>query len=118
MQGAAGNGARQRCSTEGQSADQQVDPGPCRRAGRDTATDPHAQLLEGFRVEQIITPTAIEQRQISGRRVLRAKGVELEQGFDATLFPLSNGFAQLVDGSLFLLGVADHATSAGGAIDQ
>ena len=103
MQGAAGNRSGQCRRAEGQAAHQQIDPGPGCRAGRDTATDPHTELLQGFRVEQVIAPAAIEQRQVTGRRILWAEGVELEQGLDAALFALTHGFAQFADRLLFLL---------------
>ncbi|MNE65806.1 hypothetical protein D3C80_1613180 [compost metagenome] len=61
LQGAAGDGTGQCRRTEGDAADQQIDPGPGRRTCSDPATDPHAQLLEGFRVEQIIAPATVEQ---------------------------------------------------------
>ncbi|MNR20951.1 hypothetical protein D3C85_1378250 [compost metagenome] len=118
MQGATGDGAGQCSGAERNPAHQQIDPGPGSGTCGNSTTDAHTQLLEGFRVEQVIAPTAIEQRQIAGCGILWAEGVELEQGLDATLLTLAYGFAQFADRLLFLLGFTDHTASAGRAIDQ
>ena len=86
--------------------------------GSNAAADAHAELLQGFRVEQVIAPAPVEQRQVTGRRVLRAKRVELEQRLNALLLTLAYGFAQLADCLLLLLGFADHTAPACSAVDQ
>ncbi|MCY1397525.1 hypothetical protein D9M71_125330 [compost metagenome] len=118
MQGATGDGAGQCSGAERNPAHQQIDPGPGSGACGNSTADAHTQLLEGFRIEQVVAPAAIEQRQITGRGILWAEGVELEQGLDATLLTLAYGFAQFADRLLFLLGLTDHATPASRAIDQ
>ena len=75
-------------------------------------------MLERLRVEQVIAPAPVEQRQVAGRRVAGAKAVQLEHGFNAALLPLPDRFAQLLDGLLFGSFFAGHAASAGGAVDQ
>ena len=118
LQGATGNGTGQRRRAQGQAADHQVHTRPRRGACGNTAAHPHAQLLEGFRVEQVIAPAPVQQRQIAGRCVAGAKAIELEQGFDATLFTLANGLSQLVDGVLLGTFFADYAAPTRGAINQ
>ena len=118
LQRTAGNGAGQCGRTQGQATDHQVHTGPGRRACSNPATNPHTQLLEGLGVEQVIAPTSVEQRQITGRRIAGTKAIQFEHGFNAALLTLADRFTQLLDGLLFGGFFADYAATARGAVDQ
>jgi hypothetical protein len=93
LQRATGNRAGNRGSAEGQAADQQVDTGTGSGTCGDPATDAHAKLFEGFGVEQVIAPAAVEQWQVAGGGVLRAEAEQFEQGLHTLLFALAHSFA-------------------------
>ena len=118
LQGAAGYGPGQCCRAQRQAADHQVHSRTGSGACGNPAAHANPQLLEGFGVEQVITPAAVQQWQITGRGIACAKSVEFEQGFNAALFPLPDCLAQFVDGLLLGVFFADHAAATGGAVDQ
>ena len=118
LQRTAGNGPGQCGSAQGQAADHQVHTGTGRSACGNPAADPYTQMLERLRVEQVIAPAPVEQRQVAGRCIAGAKAVQLEHGFHTALFALPDRFAQLLDGLLLGSFFAGHAASAGGAVDQ
>ena len=60
LQGTPGNRPGNGGGAKRQATDQQVHTCPGSRSCGDSATDAHAELLEGFRVEQVIAPAAVE----------------------------------------------------------
>ncbi|MCY1425494.1 hypothetical protein D9M71_412830 [compost metagenome] len=118
LQRAAGNRPGQCRRAEGKAADQQIDTGTGRSTGRHTAAQAYAQQLQGFRVEQVIAPATIQQRQVAGMGVLAAEGIQLEQCLDTALFALAHVLAQCFDGPGFGSGLGLDAAPAGGAVQQ
>ena len=118
MQAAAGQRAKHGGGAQAEAADQQVDAGPGGRAGRYATADADAELLEGFRVEQVVAPAPVQQRQGAGFGVVRAKGIQAQQGVNAALFALAHRLAQGLNGGLFNARLAADPLSAGSAVDQ
>ena len=60
LQGATGNGPGQGCRAQRQATHHQVHARTCRGACGNTAAHAHAQLFEGFGVEQVIAPAPVQ----------------------------------------------------------
>ena len=118
LQAAAGQRAEQGRCAEGNAANHQVYPCSCSGASGHAAADFEAQLFEGFRVEQVVTPTAIQKRQLAALGVAAAEFIEAQQGVYALLLALSNQLMQGAERRLFCGRLAWHAAPAGGYIEQ
>ena len=75
-------------------------------------------MLEGFRVEQVVAPAPVQQRQGAGFGVVRAKGIQAQQGVNAALFALAHRLAQGLNGGVFNAWLAADPLSTCSAVDQ
>ena len=118
MQAAAGQCAKHGGGAQAEAADQQVDADARRGTRRYAAADADAELLEGFRVEQVVAPAPVQQRQGAGFGVVGAKGIQAQQGVNAALFALAHRLAQGLNGGVFNAWLAADSLSTGSAVDQ
>ncbi len=75
-------------------------------------------LAQGLRIEQIVAPAAVEQRQVGGAGVVPGEGVEPQQRFHAGLLALAHLLVQVAGGFLHGAFAAGHQAPAGGDVDQ
>ncbi|MNZ54176.1 hypothetical protein D3C78_720710 [compost metagenome] len=119
LPGAASQRAERSGGAEGDAADQQVDPRSRRRPGRHAAAQADAELAQGFRIEQVVAPAAVQQRQVGGAGVVLAEGIQAEQRLHAGILALAHLRAHRLGGGEHR-GIArlDQAAASGDIDEQ